>query len=348
MSFFDKFKNKAHAHLSLNICMLGARGVGKTTVLTSIFNDSRSKDGFARTRISMMAKPETRTELAEHRDQLLEAFSKRTDIAVIPPSKGEHIFKFDLGLLGCPPCVDLTVTDYPGEKLVQEPEYVSEKIRESEVVIIAIDAPYLMEDGGAYNEEKNQVALVTKFVEDNLDSFDDKLVMLVPLKCEKYLDLLTEESRRKNCSDEMLRLICDKFYTRLIGLLQSKEKVAVVVAPILTVGGVVLDRFVYDGQTHVSKFKFYDGKTADGSEAQYKPVFCSQPIVYLLSFVAMKYKRYRNKAGFFGMLLQSVFDFLDKNEDFLVEMVKVDKLRLKEGNGYKMICGSNLFYSKND
>ena len=352
MGLFDKMKEviqkKGNSHLTLHACMLGARGVGKTSVLTAIFDDSRSKDGFIGTQIMLQAKDETRKCLSKQKECLLDAFTFRTDIAAIQPTKGEEPFYFELGMIGNNPCVDLIVTDYPGEKLQNDPNYVSGKIKESEIVIIAIDSPYAMEQNGLYNEEKNQVNLTTKFVTENLDSFDDKLVMLVPLKCEKYLDLYAKETRN-NRADEMTEKII-QLYQGIIKPLEKKGNVAIMVAPILTVGGVIFDRFDLNERLHIAKYKFYDGVTADGSKAQYSPKFCAQPIFHLLSFVAQKYKRHRNNAGLFGSMFKTISDFFNDNEKFLLEMVKIDKLRIKEGNGYKIISGEkeNLFYTKND
>lgn len=350
MGLFDSLKKysqeKGNSHLTLHACMLGARGVGKTSVLTAIFDDSRSRDGFIGTPIMLQAKAETRKNLAEQKGRLLEVFTHRTDIAAIPPTKGEESFYFELGLVGNNPCIDLVITDYPGEQLVQNPKYVSDKINEAQVVIIAIDAPYVMEYDGAYNEEKNQVTLTTKFITDNIASFNNKLVMLVPLKCEKYLDLYAGEKRNSR-ADEMAEKVMS-IYKEMIDALKEKGDVALMVAPILTVGGVAFDRFEQKEGLHIAKYKFYDGVTPNGEYAQYSPHFCAQPIFHLLSFVAQKYKLHRNNTGLLGSFFKSVSDFFNNNEKFLLEMVKIDRLRIKKGNGYKIICGSDLFYTKND
>lgn len=339
-------QKKGNSHLSLNACMLGARGVGKTSVLAAIFNNSRSLEGFAGTSIKLQAKEETKRNLEVLKDYLSDAFTYRRDIAAIPASKGEEPFYFEIGLIDNAPCVDLIVTDYPGEKLISEPNYVSKKIEESEIVIIAIDTPYFMEQNAVYNEEKNQVTLTTKFITENIDSFENKLVMLVPLKCEKYLDLYSG-NKRNDRSEEMTEKIIS-IYDTMIKILEKKDNVAVVIAPILTVGGVTFDKFELVENLHVAKYRFYDGITSDGSQAKYSPKFCAQPIFYLLSFVAHKYKRYRNSVGLFGAMFKTFSDFFNNNEKFLLEMVKIDKLRIKEGNGYKILCGEELFYSKND
>ena len=197
-----------------------------------------------------------------------------------------------------------------------------------------------------YNEEKNQIALTTKFITDNIDSFENKLVMLVPLKCEKYLDLYAVENRNDRSNEMTTRII--SLYGKMVTELKRKGNVALVVAPILTVGGVIFDRFEVVNNLHVAKYRFYDGITSDGSQARYSPRFCAQPIFYLLSFVAQKYKRHRNSAGLIGAMFKTLSDFFNSNKKFLLEMVKVDRLRIKEENGYRIICGGDLFYTKND
>ena len=216
-------QKKGHSHLTLHACMLGARGVGKTSVLTAIFDNSRSVEGFAGTSIILRAKEETKTNLAELKNHLLDAFTYKRDIATIPASKGEGNFQFELGLIDNNPCIDLIVTDYPGEKLKSDPNYVSKKIEESEIVIIAIDTPYVMEQNGMYNEEKNQVALTTKFITDNIDSFENKLVMLVPLKCEKYLDLYNSNKRNDRSNEMTSRIISSYGILFLLQVIPTKS-----------------------------------------------------------------------------------------------------------------------------
>ncbi len=363
MGFFDSFKK--HSHLSLSACMLGACGVGKTSVLTAISDDSKSKDGFTNTSILFEAADDTEKELGDYRRKLKEVFDNRGDISAIPATTGVHTYKFEMGVKGKPSCIDLTVTDYKGEHLTSDPKDVTELIRKSSIILLPIDTPYLMENNGTYNEEKNKVQLTTSFIINNLDAFQNKLVMIVPLKCEKYLDLKAKPGQRKDMSSQMLAKICGTkgvnpknnaptylsgAYSEMINKLIENDSTAVVVSPIITVGGVAFDRFVWNEseQIHVAKYKFYDGETSDGIHAKYKPVFCSQPIFYMLSFMAQQYKRHRNSGGIIERLWQSISNFFDKNEQFLQGMAEINKLRITNGNGYAIICGHHLFISKND
>ncbi len=351
MAFLDNLKStlikKGKSHLTLNVCMLGARGVGKTSVVTAIFDDARSKDGFNGTKVYMKATPETEVVLSRQRRLLWDVFDNRTDIAAIPASKDESVFNFQIGLVENPPCIDLIISDYPGEWLKSEPQYVSDKIMASEVVIIAIDSPYLMENNGEYCEEKNQIALTTKFIKENIESFKDKLVMLVPLKCEAYFGFSTDG--RRNDRSSLLTAKVLHAYSELIEILKNNGDVAVMVAPILTVGGVVFSEFENRDGIHVAKYKFNDTIDMNGKRinAAYKPRFCTQPIYHLLSFVAYKYMRYRKRAGILDSLFQRLADFFVNNNEFLLEIEKINEKRIKDGNGYKIICGQDLFFTKN-
>lgn len=351
MGLLDNIKSvltkKGKSHITLNACMLGARGVGKTSVLTAIFDDARSRDGFNGTKVFMKSTPETEVILSRQRQFLRDVFDKRTDIAAIPANKDESVFNFQIGLVENPPCIDLIISDYPGEWLKSEPKYVSDKIKASEVVIIAIDSPYLMESGGQYCEEKNQVVLTTKFIKENLESFRDKLVMLVPLKCEAYF-CFSSEGRRDDRSAELTSKVLHE-YAELIELLKNNGDMAVMIAPILTVGGVVFSEFETRDGIHVAKFKFNDtiDKTGKMVNAVYKPRFCTQPIYHLLSFVAFKYVRHRKSAGIIDSIFQKLADFFVDNNEFLLEIEKINEKRIKDGNGYKIICGQDLFFTKN-
>ena len=45
MGLLDSFKKKAIARIPMKVCMMGPRAVGKTTILTAIFNDTQENIG---------------------------------------------------------------------------------------------------------------------------------------------------------------------------------------------------------------------------------------------------------------------------------------------------------------
>ena len=270
----EQLRNYAKTHMDLSMCMLGARGVGKTSVMTAIFDDSQSVNGLARTKLVMSAKSETRDYLEKKRDELQSVFDDKVELtnAGIAPNSAANEFNFEIGLWGKMPCIDFTVTDFPGEFIQNNPSFVNETINKSSVIFIAIDTPYLMEENGRYNEEKNQVSLIYKYLEENINDIKEKLILFVPLKCEVYF-----HGRRMDEVNNKVREV----YQNIIGLFKGKSNVAIAITPILTMGDVVFDRFECKNEVHVAYYKF---RTIN---AEFTPMFCVQPIYYLLSFLSL-------------------------------------------------------------
>lgn len=338
-----KMKEHTLREIDIKVCMLGARGVGKTSVLTSIFYDGNSKEGFYGTKIRLFATPDTSAELNKQRERLSDVFRHRENIAAIGGTSGVSEFKLQLGMLNEDANINLLITDYPGELIKTDEKYVADRIKESQVVLVAIDTPYLMEEGGIHDEEKNQTSSIKRFLINNVNNLQEKIILLVPLKCEKYLDLKKNKEERNDVS----KLLADKVeskYKDVVDELKKSGNVAVVITPILSMGGVIFDHFDTnsEGGTGAS-YKFYDGETSDGAHAKYEPLFCSQPIFYLLSFVTRQYKLRRNSTDLLGRFLQN-FENVD---DFYEEMVKIDKRRLRDSNGYRVLIGKDLFFTKN-
>ena len=338
-----KVKEHTLREIDIKICMLGARGVGKTSVLTSIFYDGNSKNGFYGTKVRLFATPERGAQLTVQRAKLEDVFKFRQNIAAIGASSGVSEFKLQLGMLGEDANINLLITDYPGEKIVTDKQFVAEQIKESQVVLVAIDTPYLMEEDGVHDEEKNQTSIIKNFLCENVGSLQEKLVLFVPLKCEKYLDLKRSKSERVDCSEILADKIESK-YKNLVEELKKSKNVAVAITPILSMGGVVFDSFEVNNEGGTgARYKFYDGETVDGFNAKYTPLFCSQPIFYLLSFVTRQYKLRRKSVDFLGRF----FQYFENVNEFFDEMVKIDKLRLNDTYGYRVLTGENLFFSRN-
>ena len=323
-------RDYAKTHLDLSMCMFGARGVGKTSVMTAIFDETRRSKAMLNTELVMAAKSETKDYLSDKKIELESVFDDRAELtnAGIAPSSAANEFNFEFGLLGKRPCIDFTVTDFPGEFVINNVSFVNEMIRKSSAIFIAIDTPYLMEENGMYNEEKNQVSLIYEYLKENINEIEDKLILLVPLKCELYF-----HNGRMDKVNEKVRDV----YKNVIGLFESKSNVAIAITPILTMGDVVFDRFECVDGLHVAYYKF---RTDD---AMFSPMFCIQPLYYLFSFVVGLYRRHRKRAEGFQKIVQWMMDFLDKNPKLIEEIKVLDKYRFKKDNGYSIELGESLF-----
>ena len=293
----------------IRVCMMGPKAVGKTTVLTAIFNDT--KESIARTRLILKSIGDTGAQLTDKRRLLEATFKKKQAIKEEPVSymPGSHEisnFHFDFGLKGRESKIEIEIKDFPGEYVVDNPDQVMAFIEGSDTIIIAIDTPHLMEMGGRFNEAKNKISIVTRFFKERLsDIKDEKLILLVPLKCEKYFVEKRMTEVKEHVIDSYKELI--QFFKE-----NTNGKIACAITPILTLGGVVYNTFdTAHGQVIVDSknpllpahtiYKFKD------EDATYSPSFCVQPLYYLLSFVVMQYERNKGKGGFFNKLKSLLF-----------------------------------------
>ena len=83
MGIFDSFKKKAVSRIPMKVCMMGPRAVGKTTILTAIFNDTQENIG-ATTNLVLKAEGDTNAELTSRKHQLNAIFANLQQITDKP------------------------------------------------------------------------------------------------------------------------------------------------------------------------------------------------------------------------------------------------------------------------
>lgn len=338
MRVFDILKDALSKKLNdtpvIKATMMGPRGVGKTSVMASIFGETR--DNIAGTGLFFRPSHECSGELYNKRLSLMNIFDKRINITDVPQvgaiaaSNDVTSFSFEMGRTGRAKSIDIEIKDFPGEFLISRPDEVSNYIAESHIVIIAIDSPYLMEDDGKYNEEKNNVKGVTDFFIRHPESIQNRLILLVPLKCERYfhdgkIDVLKE---RIESTYSTLTRFCEE------------SNIACVIAPIQTLGGIEFDKFAnynnmnnYSNVSKISEYRFYE------KSPEYKPMFCVQPFYYLLTYVVNYYEwsnnQHRNWIG-------SLISLLKNDKDFFSEIKRLSKNILVNKMGYAIIVNNNI------
>jgi hypothetical protein len=323
----------------LKITMLGPRAVGKTTLLTAMYD--RFEGTIGRTNLQLTPDDLSAALLAEKLDQLkrllvnpkvaggIDATPKLEDPAQLP------VFKFGLGKKASSPSLNLHFHDYPGGYMEAtsaptQREYVSALLRESHVVVIAIDAPPLMEKNGYYNERFNrpsQIKAMFAGAYQNLDS--RRLVLFAPVKCEKYM--VTPEG-----TQNLTRRIKESYATTLDFFRNEKIQphVAAVITPVQTVGGVVFSQLqeIADADPH-----FMYRKT--GFNAQYIPRDSEQPLRYLLSFL-LKLHYDNRSTGFWGWL-RWAFGL----DEHLLTAAREFAKECKRSDGFEVVQGSELLLS---
>lgn len=355
MEFLEKIKKAVMGDdipekLVMKITMMGARGVGKTSVLTSMYNNMN--DAVNDTRLHIVADSGTDSILHKKTEDLKRMFFNGNNIhdEVLPGIAGDSTvstFEFDFGMNTEKIDIGLEIKDYPGEYVRREPETVKQYIEESNAVLVAIDTPHLMEYGGKYNEGKNYTSVITNFFKEALHSeSSEKLIMLVPLKCEKYY--------HKGQIDDVRERVKEA-YAELISFLRDKNnenglkgKFACVITPILTVGEIVFDGFaesngaveelgVKDGLAIPKKAKYAYLK----SGAAYSPEYCEQPLYYLLSFVSKQYMRLKDEkeaSGWIGKL-KKMWALTPKINEMLIEIQKFSYKKMDNMDGFETCFG---------
>lgn len=337
----DSFKQRAVPCIPMKVCMMGPRAVGKTSILTAIFNDTQENLGLA-TNLLLRAEGDTLAELTDKKHQLNAIFANREEItdkpaAGLAATSTVNTFDFAFGLKGKEPRIDLEIKDFPGEYVLDRPKEVMQFINESVAVFVAIDTPHLMEADGKYCEAKNRSSVITDFFKKQVIN-GERLVLLVPLKCERYFF--------ENRMDEVLQRV-ESVYGDLITNFKSSEKIACAVTPILTLGDVEFDHFktsllgktllLDNGCPEEAIYRFR------GEDPKYNPAFCIQPLYYMLSFLSVQYSREKKNRNFIDRVFSSIYNLFESDEALFDEILQMEKHRKTDLPGYKVECGADLF-----
>ncbi|PAX60524.1 hypothetical protein [Brunnivagina elsteri] len=320
----------------LKITMLGPSGVGKTTLLTAMYEQFESNIG--KTNLQLTPDEESSAILQEKLIELKTLMDTFEATGGIQGTEGEpdalRSFIFGLGKKGHKPSLQLNFQDYPGgyhaaKTSPERKKFVSKLLKECVAVLIAVDAPALMEQKGKWHDMINRPTQITNLFRNAYQELDSpKLVIFAPVKCEKYL--------QNEASAKELLLRLKDGYANLIDLLNSESlqsKIATVVTPIQTVGSVVFSRIDMNGN-NTPHFRFH--KTSH--DAEYSPKDSEQPLRYLLRFILkLHFEKESNSFGIFSFL-RSVFGLDSHLKEAATEFVS----GCKNTNGFAVLQGENL------
>lgn len=323
----------------MKICMLGARGVGKTSVITSMYYSQ--KQAVEGTDLFLIADSVTGSILDEKKqalEQIFDGYHEAGDFITDGGIAGDSqptTFSFVYGMNSIHVNIGLEIRDYPGEYLISDPNTVAEYVREADAVVVAIDTPCLMEEDGRFNNGKNRPMLVSRFLMNHLDKGEEKLVLFVPLKCEKYAN----ENRLGEVQARIQSVYADLFeYLRDRDNLHGmKKKICCAITPIKTLGGVEFDSFDFNYDGTISVTTLEDGTEIPNginyryirADARYMPENCAQPLYYLLGFFSKQYeimKKNESQSGMISRLRR--FLAIEPNMDrFSIEATKFSNRR---------------------
>jgi hypothetical protein len=266
-----------------DITMLGSTGTGKTTLLASVYEQFDKVIGT--TDLAVAPDYVTDVKLREYIAHLRD-LPRTVQVAGGIPGTG-NIREYSLGVSrrGRQQLFMLRFTDYPGKYLLTPDgaygeDLVQRALIQADVILVAIDTPALMEEHGRYHSIVNAPVVVTDqlkrlFAEDTV-----RLVILVPLKCERYLS--TVEGAR-----QLTARICEQ-YEPLLAHIRRRDvrpRVSCVLTPVQTIGSVVFSNIVEEPEGYPV---FYYHRRHP--EAIYQPVDTDQPLRYALRFIVNRYR----------------------------------------------------------
>lgn len=275
------------AEEGIKVLMMGARRAGKTSVLSGLYSLITSeilqgvlcvKDVTSnRNAVDMLSCK------AEDMRRLLKEHYNKTILMDENATSTYLDYTFEVSIPENRGSLRLTFTDANGEFYATgaiEAENVKARIPGYDIIIVAIDTPFLMEAfnkdnslctktvGEAYNQVRNVHTLLAN-IDDN-EGNDAKLIFFVPIKCERWV-----HEERINEVTECIEMV----YSTPLKALCAYQNVEVVILPVETVGSLEFDShreaMVLSGASYTKeRCAFYDsGHILLSNGTFYKPKF---------------------------------------------------------------------------
>lgn len=264
---------KTESHKELRFTVLGPSGAGKTTMLACMYNE------FEDLRSGMLV-PDPKT------SKLMQiAYSKLKSSANSPskefgtPIEGtEDIREYKFDIKGKNETLSIHFYDFPGAWMDPGHEYYGRIIdiaKQSHAILVAVNTPYVMEEEGLYAEQGISGATIQNIIANSYQG-GNKLILLVPIKCEKYTRSVVETKIMRD------RLKERGIFKRTVGLMSNPtyKDMTMAILPIHTVGNAEFDRFTKDKDGNVTGevYKKIPGK-------RFSPMDTEQPIRFVMSFL---------------------------------------------------------------
>lgn len=354
---------------TINILMCGGRRVGKTSIMAAI--QKNVQDMFPRGDIVLEMKQTL--SLVSFRREQEERFGpahadELTYIADHTPSENDDYYSCNVYLKDRKSDLELVFTDIPGEQFFDAvfQEKLIERIRNSQVLIIAVDSPHLIEKEGLYHEAYNRAAIITEEIQKAFQGNEDqRMILFTPLKCERYKNRGRMEELPKQVNAGYKDLV-DYFCAP-----ERKHLYTVAVTPVITMGGLEFLRFLKPmdeegnlicdrngeplkavsvdegtGSLVMNWLPEYQYLTDSDGDHFYAPSDCEQPLIYILLFLIGIGKQ-RNKGFLKGIWTtikklpdQKIMEFckqdlLDKRKANVKDGAAIwnDPMRMLEGSG---------------
>ena len=348
---------------TINVMMFGGRRCGKTSVIVAMkkcFENIYGSDDI----IISLPEQDKSAVISDKYTEIESYFNKQTQGIVFDSATASTVelseYKLRVSLKNkSTGGIILSLCDYPGEWLdsghTEKQQLLANRLKKCRIILIAVDTVFLMEKPssynsdsiGIYNENRNYSRKVADMVKESFKVCGDeepKMVMIVPLKCEKYYN-----RGQMQLVNEKIHAAYKPLFDFLGG--SNKNKYEVVIAPILTLGANTAEfaRFERNENAEIildpdlkipakTKYNFIN------INCVYSPQYCEQPLLYSLSYLIdwiEKLKRAEKaKAPWYKKLYLAIIEYfgnIASAEDFLrVKGKIIGKLKTK-GDGYEIV-----------
>lgn len=254
---------------NIDVLILGNRAVGKTSLLATMLykmNEQLRPNGIT----FESADEETDRKLKESITKIEQMFLAEDSVGVGAGIDGTDRFEdysFQLSFMDDSDetkkelsSFKLIFHDHEGSVLADgdkggwQYQQLREKFVQSRVIYVLVEAPYLMElskrDEIAEISAKREIL---KLFQELGDDCGEKLIVVVPTKCEYYL----RNNRRAELNDKLQREFKDLIdYVSRINKAGDRQKIRLYVTPVQTVGGLEFARMKYiEGVGSVPDFR---------------------------------------------------------------------------------------------
>lgn len=235
--------------MGIKVFMIGGRRCGKTSALSSMFYqfvNGKANDFFTindqtviETKISpITGKEEAQDDLISKKYELMdkmERFGTNTFLVDAGPTLNDWTYTLRMAIPGHPrKNTTIDFIDCPGEFFQKggHVSYVQNKMKECDVFMIVVDTPYLMESNNAVAQAVNCIDNIQNFVTsiENNGNKQAKMVMFVPIKCEKWV--------KEGKIDEVVERVRTE-YAVPIKTACSYKRMNVCILPIETAGNII-------------------------------------------------------------------------------------------------------------
>lgn len=352
---------------TINVLMCGGRRTGKTSIMSAMQRDMQSLFADGSIVLNMMDRS---GELALYQRKQRRIFStqnldKLSYYDEMDATDQETNYPCKITLRGdYQSPIELNFKDIPGEWFVK-PEFeekILELITQSQILVIAVDSPHLVEEDGRFHDVYNRVTELTTAI---IRSFQGnslyRLILFVPLKCERYRD-----NGLRGDKKDMHYLIeaVKSGYRELLTYLSNSQKnqCTVAISPCITMGGLEFLQFVAPadadgnlltdekdaplpavsinpetGKLDMNWLSEYTYLFNESGDHFYKPEDCAQPLLrILLFFVAIGKLRIKNQ-DIISRLLGLLFRLPNQKVLDACKNDLLSKLKTEESEGYAVL-----------